>query len=197
LVSHSHNDHCQSIGDIINLGIETYALKETFEAKITNFKGHRQNYIKHGDAFKVGNFTVMAFELKHDVPCLGFLIHHVDCGKVLFITDTYFCEYKFTGLNQIIIEANYSHEIIEQKFGAQSGMMFLKDRILKSHFSLENCKGLLEANDLTAVNNIVLIHLSDTNSNAHQFQQQVKWLTGKTTTVAQNGITIDFNLTPF
>ena len=56
---------------------------------------------------------------------------------------------------------------------------------------------MLKANDLSAVNNIVLIHLSDTNSNEKQFQKEVFEATQKNVSVATNGMVIDFNKTPF
>lgn len=56
---------------------------------------------------------------------------------------------------------------------------------------------MLSANDLTAVNNIVLIHLSDGNSNEKQFKKEVYELTGKNVYVASNGMNLKFNKTPF
>ena len=63
--------------------------------------------------------------------------------------------------------------------------------------SLDTCKALLRANDLTAVNNIILIHLSDGNSNAELFKKEVAAETGKKVTIASKGIEIDFGKTPF
>jgi len=74
---------------------------------------------------------------------------------------------------------------------------FLHDRVITSHMSLDNCKGMLGANDLTAVNNIVLIHLSDGNSDARRFKKEVEEQTGKTVHVAEAGMVLDFNKTPF
>ena len=154
----------------------------------------------------IGGFKVMPFDLEHfdivnglkrRVPCLGFLIDHPESGKYIFITDTFYCKHSFDGLNNIIIEANYSKEIIDRKFGADSGKEFLRNRILQSHFSLANCKDMLSANDLSAVNNIVLIHLSDSNSNEKQFVKEVSELTGKNVTAAVNGLEINFCKTPF
>lgn len=196
VVSHSHGDHCKSLGDVLKAGINVYASEDTFKnSKVET--NHRGNFIYPKVTFRVGGFTIMPFDVKHDVPCLGFLISHVDCGKVLFVTDTYYCKYKFVGLNNIIIEANYSKEIIESRFGPESGMEFLRNRILQSHFSLANCKDMLAANDLTNVNNIVLIHLSDGNSNEKQFYKEVFEQTGKNVSVARNGMRIQFNKTPF
>lgn len=197
LVTHEHQDHCKSINEIMQLGIDTYSGGKTFEA-INPKIIHRAKIIKSKQIFKIGSFKIMAFDVKHDAAePLGFLIEHQECGKVLFLTDTNYCEYTFKGLNNIIIEANFSKEIIDRKFGSDSGKEFLRNRILKSHFSLENCKDMLAANDLSKVNNIVLIHLSDSNSNAKQFQSEVAELTGKNVTVANKGLIIDFNITPF
>lgn len=197
LCTHEHFDHSKSIYDVMKLGIDMYASAGTLEKRFV-FSLPRATAIKSKQTVKIGGFKVMAFDVKHDAAePLGFLIEHPDCGKVLFLTDTYYCEYTFKGLNNIIIEANYSKEIIDRKFGADSGKEFLRNRILKSHFSLANCKDMLSANDLTQVNNIVLIHLSDSNSDEIQFEKEVYELTGKNVTVANNGMKINFNKTPF
>lgn len=197
IVTHAHMDHAKSINDVMKLGINVYATEATFKAAGQSVKSHRQVEILPKQTFTVGAFKVMAFDVKHDVPCVGFLIEHPESGRVLFVTDTFYCKYTFPNLNNVIIEANYSKEIIDQKFGPESGKEFLRNRILQSHFSLENCKGMLAANDLSKVNNIVLIHLSDSNSNEVQFKNEVSELTSKNVTVASNGIDISFDKYPF
>lgn len=197
ICTHEHFDHSKAIYDVMKLGIDMYASKGTLEKRFV-FSLPRATMIKSKETVQIGNFKVMAFDVKHDAAePLGFLIEHPDCGKVLFLTDTYYCSYTFPGLNNIIIEANYSKEIIDRKYGADSDKEFLRNRILKSHFSLQNCKDMLSANDLSQVNNIVLIHLSDSNSDEKQFHQEVTELTGKNVTVASNGMVITFRKTPF
>lgn len=68
---------------------------------------------------------------------------------------------------------------------------------MQSHMSLETCIDVLRANNLTTVNNIVLIHLSDSNSNAMQCLKSVQKQTHKNITIAHRGIVIPFNKTPF
>lgn len=195
LVSHEHKDHAKSINEITETGISVYATAGTFDC----FYGTKCNKnavtIAGGDTFRIGGFRAKAFKINHDAAePVGYLIHHKDCGNVLFLTDTYYSDYKFLGLNQVIIEANYSEKIIDEKLKDQ---MFLRDRILKSHMSIETCVKLLEANDLQSVNNIVLIHLSEGNSNEVEFKNIVKNKFNKTTHVATNGMCIDFNLMPY
>ena len=196
IVTHEHMDHSKAIVDILKLGIDTYSSFKTLKARFCIDQA-RAKTITPKQSFMVGGFRVMPFEVQHDVPCNGFLIEHPECGKTLFLTDTFYCKYTFPGLNNIIIEANFSKAIIDRKFGPDSGKEFLRNRILQSHFSLENCKDMLSANDLTKVNNIVLIHLSDSNSDEVQFVKDIKELTGKNVVAAVNGLLMPFNKTPF
>lgn len=197
IVTHEHMDHSKAIWDVMKLGIDVYASAGTLKARFVDTKSRAKSIVSK-QIFKFGNFKIMAFDVKHDAAePLGFLIEHPECGRVLFLTDTYYCSYLFPNLNNVIIEANYSKEIIDRKYGSESGKEFLRNRILKSHFSLENCKDMLVANDLSKVNNIVLIHLSDSNSDEIQFQKEVAELTGKNVTVANNGMEINFNKEPF
>jgi hypothetical protein len=63
--------------------------------------------------------------------------------------------------------------------------------------SLDGCINALQANDLSEVNKIILLHLSAGNSNARQFKRQVELSTGKNVLIADAGLTTDFNVTPF
>lgn len=195
LLSHQHFDHAKGVNSLLGMGIDVYALEETHKA-LDTISSHRAKIIHETENF-IGSFKVLAFKVKHDVPCVGFLIEHEECGKVLFITDSYYCPFIFNGLNNIIVEANYSKAIIEKKYAKDSEKAFLRNRIISSHMSFETCIELLQANDISAVNNIVLIHLSDTNSDERLFKKHTEQLTGKTVTVAKNGMEIPFNKTPF
>lgn len=190
LISHEHKDHTLGMNDVASFGVEIYTNKST--AKLLNAKHRGNEFIIKDERFiaqQIGSFKVHPFWVKHDVPCTGFVIVHPECGNLLFITDSYYCPYTFEGLNNVIIEANYSESIIKKHYGEDKS--FLKDRIYNSHMSFETCCNFLLANDLSEVRNIVLIHLSDGNSDAKMFESKVKGLTGKPTTIAENGITIE------
>src|SRR5690606_10568295 len=131
-------------------------------------------------------FYVMAFDVEHDAAApLGYLIHHPECGNVLFLTDSYYCKYKFKNLNNIIIEANYCKSIVDARMRDGDTQKVLRDRVLESHMSIQTCKELLMSNDLSKVNNIILIHLSDGNSDAKRFKTEVQECTGKTVYVSE------------
>ena len=177
----------KGVKDAVKSGIDIYATSGTIKG--FKFDHHRFNAVKKGGIYKLGPFDVIAFDTHHDVnePC-GFLIKHPEMGTTLFLTDTIYCNYQFTGLNNILIEANYSQDIIDEKL---SGNRFLRNRVIQSHMSVETCLETLQANDLRAVNNIVLIHLSDRNSDAKVFKQRIEDETLKTVTIATAGLTID------
>lgn len=197
ILTHEHNDHAKSIKEVLDCKINVYTSYGTFEAKKINYSCQRGAIaLLSSTSRMIGNFKILPFHINHDaLEPLGFLINHPETGNVLFLTDTFYSNYTFKNLNNIIIEANYSKEIIKEKLADKE---FLKDRIFKSHMSLETCLEFLEANDLSKVNNIVLIHLSDGNSNEIQFKDAVEKQTGKKVFVASNGMEIEnFNKTPF
>jgi phosphoribosyl 1,2-cyclic phosphodiesterase len=112
-------------------------------------------------------------------------------GKLLYITDSYYCKYRFKGLNHIMIEANYSKEILNENLYNDNTALPVRDRVVESHMSLETCKEFLQANDLSQVKDIALIHLSDSNSDAERFKREVEGLTGKPTYIASKGLEIE------
>jgi phosphoribosyl 1,2-cyclic phosphodiesterase len=190
IVTHSHNDHAKSLEALLKAGISVYASFATHEATGTDTH-HRAHYFLPGVSVQIGDFKVKPFSVNHDVPTLGFLIFHPESGLTLFLTDTFFCDYTFPRLNNIIVECNHEMGLVKNN-GTPT---FLSDRIIQSHMNLDTCKKLLMANNLTQVNNIVLIHLSDRNSDAKYFKQTITELTGKNVSVAEPGLVIDFNKT--
>ena len=201
LVTHEHGDHCKGIYELTHSGINVYATSGTCEMLVNKWKANPHRiHPRHTELpFSLGSFRIIPFKTIHDTkePC-GFLVHHPDCGVVLFLTDTVFSPYTFKGLNQVIVEANYCEEILEEKRQAGATIEMLRDRVIESHMSLQNCKDLLRANDLSQVQNIVLIHLSDSHSHAVRFKAEVEQVTGRTVHIADKDMIIEhFDKTPF
>lgn len=196
LLTHEHNDHAKSIKEVVNAGLNVYCSYGTSAA--VGINSHRIKPMVKMTDYQIGEFKVRAFDVEHDVKePFGFLIHHNECGNVLFLTDSFMCRYKFKDLNNIIIEANYCKNIVRRRLLEKGIHEAVRDRVIESHMSIDTCIDLLKANDLSKVNNIVLIHLSDGNSNEIEFKQRVQNATGKNVHVASKGMVIDFNTTPF
>lgn len=197
LVTHEHGDHAKYINDFLQARITVW-LSEGTMSKLnlkSKFLPLLLSDMKH---IKIGNFRILPFKVKHDAAePMGFLINHPDTGNVLFATDTYFLPNRFANLNNVLIEANYRMDLLKRNIEAGRVPSILRDRTLQSHMSFETCKEALLANDLSQVNNIVLIHLSNGNSNADEFQRDMQEATGKTIHIADSGMIIPFNKTPF
>lgn len=183
LVSHEHKDHSKSIHDVLKAVIDVYASKGTFESlTITN---HRKCEIQANRQFKIGTWTILPFDIQHDVSePLGFILANKQGDKLLFATDTYYIKYRFRDITHFMIECNYSLDILNANIAFGKVPKAMKKRLIRSHFSLENVKEFLKANDLSKVQEIWLLHLSDTNSNAELFKKEIQELTGKIVFIA-------------
>ena len=195
LITHEHGDHAGNLEKFCRNAVDVYTSKGTASSFS---KHHRLHTVESGVIFHVGNFRVYPFDVIHDAAePFGYLINHPESGNILFLTDTFYSEFTFKNLNNIILEVNYDREILERNI--ESGRMnpAIRKRIITSHMSLDTAKDLLQANDLSQVNNIILIHLSDGNSHADNFKREIESLTGKTVTVADAGTELIINITPF
>ncbi|XQY90674.1 MBL fold metallo-hydrolase [Metabacillus sp. HB246100] len=179
LVTHEHGDHSKSVKDVLKTGIDTYASYGTWDA--LRLDGHhRAHPVKALEPFTIGTWTILPFDVQHDVSePYGFLLANKSGDKLLFATDTYYIRYKFRGLTHLLVECNYSLEILNENILNGKVPQVMKKRLLKSHFSLENVKEFLKENDLSKVQEIWLLHLSDSNSNADLFKKEIQKLTGR------------------
>ena len=168
LITHEHQDHAKAYKDIVKCGINCYMTHGAYNALYPNASpGHRTTIIAPGNQLAIGSLDVLPFAVQHDAAePVGYLIQsRVNGEKLLFATDTYYIKYRFSGLHYIMVECNYDTKTLHENY--ESGFIAdgLKNRLLESHFSLENVKEFLRANDLSAVRKIILLHLSDANSN--------------------------------
>jgi phosphoribosyl 1,2-cyclic phosphodiesterase len=183
LISHEHQDHSKAVKDIMRAGIDCYISAGTAEA--LEVSGHRANIIKAKQQFRIGTWTILPFETQHDAAePLGFLLANQAGDKLLYITDSFYCRYCFQGLTHIMIEANYSLDILNGNVESGSIPKEMKKRVLRSHMSIETVKEFLKANDLSKVQEIWLLHLSEQNSCEKRFKEEVQKITGKPTYIA-------------
>lgn len=183
LLTHEHVDHSKSVEEVAKKGINVYMSEGTKNALGINH--HRIKTVEPRQTFTIGNWKILPFEVEHDSnEPFGYLIQNAEGEKLLFVTDTYYIRYKFKGLNYIAVECNYSEKLLEENILAGEVPIVMKKRLMKSHFSLENYKEFLQANDLSEVREIWLLHMSNTNSDAVLFKKELEQLTGKPIYVA-------------
>lgn len=193
--SHLHGDHSKYLKDFVISGIPCLADESVFNHYGLDHSTCIQ--AKHQHEYKFGGFSIKPFSVEHDVPTFGFLLNHQEMGKTVFITDTGEINYSFKDLNNIIVEANFSNEIIERN--VMNGIIHPvhEKRVKMSHLSLEKCIQWLRCIDLSNVNNIVLVHLSGQNSDSLQFKNMIEDRFAKNVYVAGKKLNIEFNKLPF
>ena len=109
-----NGDHSKAHKEIAKAGIDIYLTSGT--AEMIGAEGHRIHTIETLKTFRVGDFKILAFDSEHD--CNGSVGYLIQCQltgeKILFLTDSYYCKYRFKNLTQIAIEINYSEELLSQ-----------------------------------------------------------------------------------
>lgn len=197
IITHEHLDHAKYVNQVLDSSITVYLSAGT-NSKL-KYAGQRFPLLAyHGNEFKVGRFRILPFNIKHDCEePIGYLINHPETGTILFATDTFYIPNKFRGMNHIIIEANYAEDILEANIRSGCLHPIVRNRIVESHMSIETCKEFLKANDISNVQNILLIHLSDGNSDAGRFKNEIEGLTGKRVFIGEPGLEMAINKSPF
>lgn len=186
LVTHEHMDHIMGAAKLTDMGIDIYASGKTIDKiRYTVRRPYRLNTIKAGCQFELGTWIILPWEAHHDADePLGYLLYStVTHERVLFATDTYYIPNTFNNLNYIMVECNYSLELLNQSVAAGTFPESHKARVMQSHFSIDNVKDFLSHNDLSAVQRIYLIHVSGQNGDKTQFKRQITKHTGLPVTV--------------
>lgn len=174
LLTHEHGDHSKSASELTRRGIKVFTSKGT----ASKLKGIF-NIVERMQQFKLGNFEIIPFDVPHDAEePMGFLIKHEKIGLLAFITDAMYCKYKFPGLTHVLVEANYSDELIS------NDPDFLRERIKRSHMSIDTCSNFILSNSET-LQTITLLHLSDRNSDQLEFQKKIQQVSGVRVYVAE------------
>ena len=164
VVTHQHGDHSRAVADMLKLGHKIYMLRETADA-LHVVDEHSWVEITPRKSFKRGVFTILPFELQHDVPNVGYLISDGE--------DT------FKGVHHILVECNHSYELLNKKVEQDELSKQRMERLIQSHFALKNVIKFLRSMDLSQCKAIHLIHLSNENSNEVEFKKAVQAATGK------------------
>ncbi|EJZ0334607.1 MBL fold metallo-hydrolase [Listeria monocytogenes] len=177
LISHEHGDHVAGVKKMLRTSnIKLYASEGTLS--VLKQLDSQQVVLKEKVAQNIGEWIVLPFRTEHDAKePLGFMIQHKN-ERLLFITDSYYVRYKFKNINYLMIECNYSADILEENVINKVIHPVQKKRVLQSHFSLENVKDFLKANDLSHLREIHLLHISEKNGDPERFKNEIQAIIG-------------------
>lgn len=177
LITHEHGDHAKYTDQFLKNGINCYMTDGTIVAK--QIQSHRLFTLIAKQETRIGSWSIIPFDIEHDAAePVGFLLKSTQGYKVLYLTDTKYCKYKFKGITHLMLEVNYIYEKIQKNIENNLLNQSVANRIMDSHFSLEYALKLLKANDLSQLQQIHLIHLSNANSDAQYIKEQVQQASG-------------------
>lgn len=171
-VTHEHLDHSKYAREFSTRGIPVFM--STGTAVALQYKQHEYTPLKAKVAATYKGLKILPFGVEHDAAePLGFLFEH-DGKRLLFATDTYFLRYNFNSVQQYVIECNYDNDTLDDS----SDGAFLKERVRRSHMSLQTLLDFFAASDLSDTHTIHVIHASDRNANRPLIKMSLERATG-------------------
>lgn len=191
LVTHEHKDHSKYVADFLKCGIKVFTSKGTSEQ--INIKNHNLVIIDKLKPYKISDFTVLPFDVQHDVAePFGYLIQYNPTKqKLLFATDTYYLKYNFKDIDIYMVECNSDLQTLEENLKNNSVTTYHYRRLRQSHMNLETLVDFFRKTDLSKTQKILLLHLSDKNSNEKRIQSVISDITKKEAIIAKNGMEIE------
>ena len=191
LLTHSHADHSKAAADLCKAGIDVYMSMGT--AMEIGTKSHRIKIISpEGPLLNIGGcWDICPFVVKHDTAePFGYWIRSVSTKeRLIYLTDSAYAPYIFSGLDYILVECNHDYESLDSN--AATGVITPghRLRVMQNHFSLENCIYFIGATmkHTGKLKKIVLLHASKNNANAKKMIREIQAATGVVTEMAVAG----------
>ena len=187
LASHRHIDHLATLGNALQYLIPVYSNKEV-AAEHPLVKPLSTEY-----SYMIGGFKVQCLKVPHNALCYSFIIKCPSGEKILFATDLSKFNYKVSGCDVIMMEANYDEDIIYEALARGEVVRSQSE----NHLEIKDCLEAVERCVDTNTQLIILLHLSDGYSNEKSFQKMVHKATGKRVCVAHAGQVYEINESDF
>jgi len=196
LVSSYHGDHSKSAKAMVDAFLPVTMSSLTAQNLGISLLSATVLIRNEGQVIERGNWTIKPFDAFHDaLGSLGYLIRNkVDDITLAYAPDTGYIKFKMPSLNVLIVECNFDLESIEQR-KEEIADRYL--RVRESHMSLDRLKAYLAKSPMPELRNIVLVHLSDGNSNEQKMVSEIEKHTGVNVTAAREGLTVNLDKVPF
>lgn len=205
LLTHIHGDHSKEFKSLLTDGIPIYTKDET-EDYFKTVTGEKMYGMPEKTPFQLGSFRITPFYIPHTTkdkdtgklvscPNFGFHIFHPDMGQLVYMTDFEYPTLSFrkAKIEHLLCEVNYCDELAEREEPNYRHR-------LQGHLSLRTFKQkVLKQNLTTAMQNIILCHLSDSAADEEQILREVTDIAGNRVNVniARPGLSVELNRFPF
>lgn len=187
LCTHRHFDHSACVPKALEYQIPVYSNKEV-AAEHPLVKSLSTEY-----SYMIGVFKVQCLKVPHNALCYSFIIKCPSGEKILFATDLSKFNYKLSGCDVIMMEANYDENLIYEALARGEVVRSQSE----NHLEINDCLEAVERCVDTNTQLIILLHLSDGYSDEKRFQKMVHKATGKRVGVAHAGQVYEINESDF
>jgi len=187
IVSHRHGDHAGYLTDFAD-----FARMHVNADTLAAYPSIAHTHYRDGERFNVGSFSVLPFQLWHDIECYGFSITRKEFGNLVFITDTARVDYMFDGITNVMIECNFTHDRLIQNVMAGKLPAYVAERISHSHLSLDKVIEFVRRHEKT-LRRVILIHASDGNMDEAEAMAAIQAETSAVVTFADAGKEIELS----
>ena len=187
LLTHRHSDHSKSIPNALKSQIPVFSNQDVVE------KSQGVKALQPKKKYKIGSFVVMPLEVEHNAPNFAYIIEHEEIGKLVFATDLTHFPYKIKNVNHLLIEANNSEDIIIDHLCDNEVIRSMSE----NHMEINETINAIRNNISSDLNNIILCHLSDGQSNERLFKQLIFEEFGIMPYVAERGLEVSINKEEF
>lgn len=186
IVSHAHLDHAKGIKTLTDYGVNVYSNNEVAE------KHKHVITMEQKKAYDINGYKVMPLEVPHG-ECQNYA-YVIDLpnndGRLLFCTDAERFRYKVGDVNYIMIEANYSDEILMQKLMDGEDVQSRSE----NHMEISETERVVKSHTSEDLRAVVLIHLSNGLSHAERFKSRISAVVPTVDViVAERGTEIEFS----
>jgi len=195
LVTHAHLDHSASAKKMLDAFMPVTMSSLTAQQLNIPLSSPMLKVRNENETLNVGNWTIQPFSTFHDaVGSLGYLIYNkADDITLAYVADSGHIKYTFPKLNVLISECNYDNSIEQRKDEIADRYL----RLRESHMSLDRLVSYLDKAKMPNLRNVVIVHLSDSNSNEAHMLDELRKKTGVTVDAAREGLTINLDKVPF
>lgn len=168
LISHYHQDHVGAVRNIKDYykgkyysnreTLDVLPILDTYKVEITEY-----------EPVNIENYTVIPFEVNHDVINYNYLIKdNISNMKILYMTDlSNINDFQFKDIDVFIVEANYNEDEVDYED-------MKTQRLIQTHSSLQETTQFLLNNININTKKIFLTHISRAYEDYEYFAKYVK-----------------------
>lgn len=143
--------------------------------------------------YRIGGFEVQCLEVPHNAQCYSFIIDCPDGIRILFITDCSDFKYKVKDVNILMVETNYSEDVIINNAIHNEWSSSASN----NHLSLEEAIEVIKRHKSHNLKTVIGLHLSNQNSDEQKFGERIFEETGFRAIFADSGITVELKKEEF